>query len=257
MTDIHGYYDAMLKMFEKISFSAYDRMICAGDYIDRGPKSFEMLQWIEWHGENILLLRGNHDEEFVYYVGCMRSFFRMEKLKNNSVRETLSVYREIKRTVKYFDEYGTMEYLIREKKAALWKLSAWAGCICKMPYFHETMIHGRRCIIVHAGYIESLESLKGVRVDDEYESLEDFYLTARNDAYFYGGVEHGMIVSGHTPTTAIYEFPYNHGDVFRMYDEKTDCIFYDIDCGYAWKTWNPEAKLACLRLEDEKIFYIY
>lgn len=257
MTDIHGHYDTMIKMLEKINFTAHDRLICAGDYIDRGPKSFEMLQWIERHGENILLLRGNHDEEFVYYVECMRSFFRRGKLNINNVKQTLSVCRDIKHTVKYFDEYGTVKYLIKEKKAAFWKLSAWAACICKMPYFHEVMVHGRRCIIVHAGYIESLEYLKGVQADDEYESLEDFYLTARNDAYLYGGVEHGMIISGHTPTTAKYGFPFNHGDVFHMYDERIDCIFYDIDCGYAWKTWNSEAKLACLRLEDEKIFYIY
>ena len=42
MTDIHGHYDAMRKMFEKIGFSHHDRLICAGDYIDRGPKSYEM-----------------------------------------------------------------------------------------------------------------------------------------------------------------------------------------------------------------------
>lgn len=39
MTDIHGHYDGMKKMFRKIGFSASDRLICAGDYIDRGPKS--------------------------------------------------------------------------------------------------------------------------------------------------------------------------------------------------------------------------
>ena len=39
MTDIHGHYDDMKEMFEKIGFSADDRLICAGDYIDKGPKS--------------------------------------------------------------------------------------------------------------------------------------------------------------------------------------------------------------------------
>ena len=59
MTDIHGHYDDMREMFEKIGFSADDRLICAGDYIDRGPKSYEMLRWTEAPGENVILVRGN------------------------------------------------------------------------------------------------------------------------------------------------------------------------------------------------------
>ena len=69
-------------------------------------------------------------------------------------------------------------------------------------------------------------------------------------------VEHGMVIAGHTPTTAMYELPFNHGNVYRFYDEDTDCIFYDLDCGYAFKDIEPEGKLACLRLEDERIFYV-
>ena len=46
-----------------------------------------------------------------------------------------------------------------------------------------------------------------------------FYLHARDDAYMCGGVEHGMIIAGHTPTIKYEEFPYNNGSVYRMYDE--------------------------------------
>ena len=46
MTDIHGHFDAMKRMLDKIGFSKEDRLICAGDYIDRGPNSYEMLRWI-------------------------------------------------------------------------------------------------------------------------------------------------------------------------------------------------------------------
>ena len=54
MTDIHGHFDAMKRMLDKIGFSKEDRLICAGDYIDRGPNSYEMLRWIESPGENII-----------------------------------------------------------------------------------------------------------------------------------------------------------------------------------------------------------
>lgn len=256
MTDIHGHYDDMREMFGKIGFSSADRLICAGDYIDRGPQSYEMLQWMEDPGENVILVRGNHDEEFACYVDLMITISQKAGLKTDDVKDTLTAHQALRLLCSYFDCYGTVRYLIQKKKVTLWRLAQWAACIRKMSYYHEIMMDGRRCIIVHAGYLESLERLKGAKTDDTYDSLEEFYLTARDDAYVYGGVEHGMILAGHTPTTAIDELPFNHGRVYRVYDEKTDCIFYDLDCGYGFKKNNPEARLACMRLEDEKIFYI-
>ena len=256
MTDIHGHYDDMREMFGKIGFSAGDRLICAGDYIDRGPQSYEMLQWMENPGENVVLVRGNHDEEFACYVDLMIMISQKAGLEMDSVEDAVTAYQALWQVSSYFDCYGTVRSLIQKKKVTLGRLAQWAACIRKMPYFYEIIMDGRRCIIVHAGYVESLESLKGVETDDTYDSLEKFYLTARDDAYVYGGVEHGMILAGHTPTTAIYELPFHHGKVYRVYDEKADCVFYDLDCGYGFKESNPEARLACMRLEDEKIFYI-
>lgn len=256
MTDIHGHYDAMKKMLQKIGFSAGDRLICAGDYIDRGPQSYEMLQWIENPGENVILIRGNHDEEYAYYMELMKTIFRKSKLEMDSRKDTMLAYKLAGQILSCFDSYGTVRELIWKKGVSFVKLSLWADCIKRMGYFYEMKKNGRRCVIVHAGYIENLKSLAGVETDCDYGSLEDFYLTARDDAYLYGGVEHGMIIAGHTPTTEKYELPFNHGDVYRFYDEDADCIFYDLDCGYAWKDVQPDAKLACLRLEDEKVFYI-
>ena len=254
MTDIHGHYDAMKEMLDKIGFSVNDRLICAGDYIDRGPKSYEMLQWIESPGDNVILIRGNHDEAFVYYVELMKRIFRKNKLEIGKVEDTGYVYEMARQITSYFDYYGTLGYLIKEKKVSFLKLSLWADCIRKMPYFYEIMKNGRRYIIVHGGYIESLKQLEGAETDGSYASLEDFYLNARDDAYVYGGVEHGMVIAGHTPTIARYELPFNHGNVYRFYDDEMDCIFYDLDCGYVFQ--EAESRLACLRLEDEKIFYI-
>lgn len=57
MSDIHGCYDEMLEMFNKINFSENDQLIIAGDYIDRGRQSYEMLRWLENAPDNILLLK--------------------------------------------------------------------------------------------------------------------------------------------------------------------------------------------------------
>lgn len=47
----------------KIRFSVTDQLIMAGDYIDRGKQSYKMLKWTEQCPLNVLLLRGNHEEE--------------------------------------------------------------------------------------------------------------------------------------------------------------------------------------------------
>lgn len=73
MSDIHGCYDDMIKMLEQIAFSDEDTLILAGDYIDRGSQSFEMLKWIESNPKNVIFLRGNHDEDMdctFYDIDC-------------------------------------------------------------------------------------------------------------------------------------------------------------------------------------------
>ena len=56
MSDIHGCYDDMIKMLEQIAFTDEDTLILAGDYIDRGSQSFEMLKWIESNPKNVIFL---------------------------------------------------------------------------------------------------------------------------------------------------------------------------------------------------------
>ena len=74
MSDIHGHYVEFMKMLDKISFSDKDELVIAGDYIDRGPKSLEMLQWLENVPDNILTLKGNHDVEFAECINIMKHY---------------------------------------------------------------------------------------------------------------------------------------------------------------------------------------
>ena len=37
ISDIHGCYDELIRMLEKINLGDSDTLICAGDYIDKGP----------------------------------------------------------------------------------------------------------------------------------------------------------------------------------------------------------------------------
>jgi serine/threonine protein phosphatase 1 len=71
-----------------------------------------------------------------------------------------------------------------------------------------------------------------------------------------GGIPQGMIIARHTPTIAEEELSFNDGNVYRSYEEDLDCIFYDIDCGCAMRKVRKNGRLACIRLEDEKTFYV-
>lgn len=260
ISDIHGCYSEFLSMLKKIRFSESDRLILAGDSIDRGRQSYEMLKWMEQHPPNVLLLRGNHEEEFASNVNLMQSVDRIEGLNTDfsSHRDTAALYKSVKYLLRqkklpamYFDLYGTIGMLLEQKRVAMRDLCGWAEMICRMPYHWGAEIAGRNYIVVHAGYADSLENVSG-----RFDSLEQFFLYAREECLPSGGAAHRTIIAGHTPTVVKESFAYNAGKVFRSYDAGKDYVFYDIDCGCVFRDRNPEAKLACIRLEDEKIFYV-
>ena len=258
ISDIHGCYDEFQRMLDNISFSDGDRLFLAGDYIDRGPKSYEMLRWLENPPNNVIAIRGNHDEEFASCIDLMRQTDRTEGLETlpDSNQDALALYdttsyllrKKSPEQAPFFDMYGTVGKLLRSSKVTLSLLAAWADMIRDMPFFAKFAIRCRTCVVVHAGYRE-----KGFTNERE---ASEFYLYAREEGVDSGGIPHGIIVAGHTPTVVKGSFAYTGGTVFRSYDPERDCVFYDIDCGCVLRRKYPQARLACLHLEDEKVYYV-
>lgn len=259
MSDIHGCYEEFISMLKLIGFSENDSMIIAGDYIDRGAQSCEMLKWIENCPPNVTLLRGNHEEKFSEYVELMLMLDRDEKLCTDffSNEDTKALYDSVQyfigsNSLQFldFDLYETIKTLVENHKVTFSNLHKWADMFQKMPYFKRLEVNGRTCVAVHAGFIEDTED-----PGEKFDGIEDFYLYAREEGLQFG-IEHGTVIFGHTPTIAKEKFAFNDGRVFKYYNEKNDCTFYDIDCGCAFRSINSDAKLACICLEDERIFYI-
>ncbi|WWC67779.1 uncharacterized protein I206_101691 [Kwoniella pini CBS 10737] len=64
--DIHGSYDPLLRLMDKISYNPVsDRLIHVGDLIAKGPKNNEVLEWMRDH--KILGVRGNHDQAVIQW----------------------------------------------------------------------------------------------------------------------------------------------------------------------------------------------
>lgn len=260
MSDIHGCYDVFLKMLDKINFSSTDRLVLAGDYIDRGKQSYEMLKWLEHTPKNVKLIRGNHEEEFVAYVDLMCQIDQREKLDTDftSNTDTVALYETVQYFIRqkgfpvsYFDLYGTIGNFLGDYNVTLAELCKWANMIRSMPYYHELKIKNKTCIVVHAGYANNIAD-----IGPHFSNLEQFYLYARDEGCASGGRQHATIIAGHTPTVIKGAFAYNAGNVFRYYDQAKDCTFYDIDCGCVFRSREPDAKLACMHIEDEKIYYV-
>ncbi|MBR1453348.1 MAG: metallophosphoesterase, partial [Lachnospiraceae bacterium] len=79
MSDIHGQYDAFIKMLKKIKLKDSDILYVIGDVIDRGPNSIKTLLYI-MEKDNIYLLAGNHE-----YMATLCLNYLLKEISNDIV----------------------------------------------------------------------------------------------------------------------------------------------------------------------------
>ena len=177
--DIHGRFDRLSSVFNKIHFDAEkDFLILLGDYIDRGNENLHCLQWAMKMSElqNVVVLRGNHEQMMLMYylIGNFESTIwlpnggKLTKAEIDDWSKTNSDF--IKIALKF---------------------------IIKRPLYHQMTINGKEYIFVHAG-------LKpGVPLEKQ---TEESLLWIREEFYneYDGEAE---IVCGHTPTPYLGEIP--------------------------------------------------
>ena len=256
MSDIHGCFDEFLAMLKQINFSVEDQLILAGDFVDRGNKSYEMLRWIENAPENVLFIKGNHEAEFAQCIELILLSLVKTDLSESklSVAELYNVYIKVKEKVgELFDYYGTIGQLIQNNKVSLGDLLTWKKIIDDMPYFFKLKVCGEKYIIVHAGFMSRADFKLG---KSSFEDIESFYMYAREEAVLLHKMENVNIIFGHTPTIS-KGFFYKNGHIWKGEDKENNVTFYNIDCGIAYRaSGKEEAKLACMCLENKEIFYV-
>lgn len=91
--DIHGHAAEFRALINAIQPTPTDLIVTLGDYIDRGPNSFDVIeQLIDLHETkktNIVSLRGNHEDLMIY---ALDSFIVLGKWLKNGGRQTLTSY---------------------------------------------------------------------------------------------------------------------------------------------------------------------
>ncbi|MEJ5359387.1 MAG: metallophosphoesterase family protein [Desulfobacterales bacterium] len=90
--DIHGCFEALCAMLDRIPIAwGKDRLVFMGDYIDRGPQSFEVVEHLIDLGRRhpgVVFLKGNHEQMLLDYLGGRD---RLSYLYNGG-RQTLESY---------------------------------------------------------------------------------------------------------------------------------------------------------------------
>lgn len=93
--DIHGRMRMLSGLIEQIDPQEDDRLIFLGDYIDRGPESYEVVEYIislKQRYSMTITLRGNH-EDFVLSFFNGNQVDRHLWLKQNGGEQTMTSYR--------------------------------------------------------------------------------------------------------------------------------------------------------------------
>ena len=90
--DIHGCYNKLQELMDKIPVDfKHDRLIFLGDYIDRGPDSFKVVEFLinlKKKYLNTVFLKGNHEEMLELYLKGIE----MMTFVGNGGRHTLESY---------------------------------------------------------------------------------------------------------------------------------------------------------------------
>ena len=230
MSDIHGQYDAFIKMLKRIKFKDSDKLYVIGDVIDRGPNSIKTLLYI-MEKENINMLAGNH--EYMATL-CLSYLIReisndiVDKLSNNTILELFE---------QWFMNGGktTLEELI---SVNLETRNRVLNYLVRLKLYKEVEVGEKKFILVHAGLgnFKKSKKLKDYSIMELVWDRMDY-----NKKYF----DDKYLVVGHTPTQLIK----NNKNPGYIYFNNNNIV---IDCGCIYKG----GRLGCLRLEEMREYYI-
>jgi serine/threonine protein phosphatase 1 len=199
--DIHGCAQELEALVTGLPLQAEDRLIFLGDYIDRGPSSREVVEFLlQFKAEKtcqMTFLKGNHEDMFLDFLGKGGHFG--EGFLDNGGRATLRSYR-----------------ISQEEKGA----TALAMLPPEHVEFFQTLemfaVVGN-VLCVHAG-VNPLITL-GEQSAEELLWIRQEFL-AHPHALPY------TVVFGHTPHRAVrFELPYKVGiDTGLVYGGKLTCL---------------------------------
>lgn len=97
--DIHGCYDELIELVQKCEnyLPGEKKYIFLGDYIDRGPMSAQVLDWMMNQNVDKVCLMGNHEDMFLHYPADWMSnggLQTVQSFKAEGIRHSIESQRE-------------------------------------------------------------------------------------------------------------------------------------------------------------------
>ena len=225
MSDIHGNYSAFQKMLREINFTDDDLLYIAGDLVDYGSESMELICDISMRA-NVYSIVGDHDLEALKMLAGFDKMLKsgaapdpdfaqaMKEWAADGGAVTLEGFRKLDEDMRE----GVLDYL------------------SDMALFEEITVKDENYIIVHAG----IRNFSVETVLDELGPDDFIYESLDPDGEYY---EDKTIIAGHIHTN---ELP----------DPDPDMIYYGngtifMDCGS-----DKNGTLGCLCLDNGKEYYV-
>ncbi len=219
ITDIHGCLLTFKKLLDKVNYSKTDHLYLLGDYIDRGPRSKEVLDYImdlQDQGHEIICLMGNHEQKMldIYH-----------KVGDSSIRSNWLQYGGVQ-TLHSFNISSVSQLPLKH-----------VGFMDNLLYYHEV----DDFILVHAGLnFETLE---------DPLSLKHSQLWIR---YWYDDIDYDWldgrkIIHGHTPTKRF--------NIKEMYSKFKSKSYLNIDAGCYYKNEPGLGHLCAYDMTNHRIYF--
>lgn len=227
-SDIHGRLDRLKKLIQVIDLKQDDKLYIIGDLVDRGDQPIETIEYVMNHPQ-IEVIMGNHDEMMLYSLRY-KDEVQIERWGRNGCEPTIE---------------GFSKRTAEEQEKIL-------DFIENLPYFK---IINNKYLLVHGGFEPErlFENMEKMSFQDALNEQKHRLVWVRDDFLKNKALDNLITIFGHSTRRYINKaleleenLPYE-----IWFDEE-----YKDKIGIDTANCHEKGRLACLRLEDKKVFYI-
>ncbi|PKR85795.1 metallophosphoesterase family protein [Heyndrickxia camelliae] len=191
ISDIHGCLHEFQELLKLANFDPInDQLILLGDYVDRGSKSKEVVEFVKKLvvTNGVIALKGNHDQMFCDWL--KEPVETLERYFMNGGLATIQSFlgTDIKENIEEDTYKKWAEVILKENKDLIDFLES-------LPYFYEN----DSFIFVHAGINPSHEDWKNTSEHD--------FIWIRDPFLHFDHSFPQTIIHGHTPTFILQNDP--------------------------------------------------
>ncbi len=91
--DVHGCFEELQLLLEKLEYTADDQIYFVGDVINKGPQSANCLKWVRESGSKMVL--GNHEAKFLEFLEGKFSSPKFQKISEQLDKEDLKFLKSL------------------------------------------------------------------------------------------------------------------------------------------------------------------